>query len=101
MTEEQKIKHDVELYGNGFGLMNADGSVTRLDPTMVFTFKSSDSKKTDLDRFKELYDIVGVPYKYKGNVLVINWLESLPNIEGYTEIVFDDNGKFIKQYFWE
>lgn len=124
MTEEQKIKHDVEIYGNGFGLMNQDGSVTRLDPTMVFTFKSPDNKNTDLGRFKQLYDGLDIKYlllskDYQYEMIIGEEMMFYPTIDAYLEvidhnkgringfgsfhtiIIFDKDGKFISQGFWQ
>lgn len=85
---------------------------------------------TDLEKFKALYDSLGVPYicdwiptKFPWNgppsdirqQIIIgegefeycgNWRhESSDKIDGYgrfyTRIEFDNDGKFIKQGFWE
>lgn len=85
---------------------------------------------TDLERFKELYDHLGVPYicdripvafKWSGpseekrQMIIIgegeftyggDWSHpESDKLDGYgrfyTKIEFDDDGKFIKQGFWE
>jgi hypothetical protein len=74
--------------------------------------------KTDLEKFRELYKSFGIDCKIQkeeegfgiylcGNVLYndgINYTES-DKFHGYTQfysdIIFDKDGKFIKQGFWE
>lgn len=68
---------------------------------------------TDLEKFIELYNSIGMPVKaeaYSGNVgkakLIIKLTaQQYPKLIGYTsfftEILFDDEGRFILQGIWE
>lgn len=80
--------------------------------------------KTDLDRFKELYDSLDIKYLIRNEVDTIEmiigdlnyWIDDYDEvskisehngskIDGYgcfhTRIEFDKSGKFITQGFWE
>lgn len=65
--------------------------------------------KSDFDKFLELYRSVGVEPKIEerntGKTLILDPLDKNDKIDGFgsfwTEIVFDENGKFIEQGIWE
>jgi len=66
--------------------------------------------KTDLEKFIELYKSVGIElkpkdYDKKGSVFVVIEADDNEKTKGYfgfyTNIVFDKNGKFIEQGFYE
>jgi hypothetical protein len=73
---------------------------------------------TDLEKFRELYTGLGIPFELHSqpdrNYGKEQWVEtssvvlmakSHPKLDGYdgfcTTIVFDKQGKFLKQLFWE
>lgn len=72
---------------------------------------------TDFDRFKALYESLGIPFEksnkpvtreypeIEGAFKVVLEAQEHEKLEGYydfkTEIIFDKNGNFYKQGFWE
>lgn len=78
-------------------LIKDDGSKVPLP------FIRPDTLKTDLQKFKDLYDIIGVEYTFNGNCIWLRQNERtiIGNDNCKSVIYFDRKGRFVKQGFFE